>query len=441
MTASLESHSKSRRRILWVSFAFVVVAGFAGLWYWYHVRNAQIDPPTFETADVDRAVVRALEGRTEVVRRSRTARAWGELGMTFLIHRMPDQAVPCFRQAQRLQPEEPRWPYFQAVAMGPETGMANLRRAVKLCGNSPDAPRLKLAEWLTRQDQVEEAAEHFAQVLRQDPENSQAHLGLARFAYQRGDLEESLHHLSYAVKDEHTRKAAYQLLAQVHQEGKDSEAADQAARQAQRLPPDLAWPDPFHDEMVSFQTGQRRAIVRANEFLRKGQTDDAVTLLEETVREYPESEQALTILGTAYTRQGDLPAAETVLGKALELSPNSTDALFRLGVVYFQQDRTREAAAKYRRAIELKPDFAGAYYNLGHCLIKDGDHRGAIAAFRSTLQVKPENASAHRLLGMQLAEDGQNAEAIIQFQEALKLDPDDRKARNLLEAALKRKPD
>jgi tetratricopeptide (TPR) repeat protein len=293
---------------------------------------------------------------------------------------------------------------------------------------------------LLGQNQTEAAADQFTQILGKDPENSRAHLGMARLAHQRGDLAKSLQHLSYPLEDKRTQKAAHLLLAQVQQERKDSDAADRAMRKARKLATDAPWPDPFEEEMASFQTGLKGALARAKHLLREERLADAVTLLKDTAQEYPMSDTVLTLLGKAYNEQKDFPAAEAALGKALEIAPNSTDALFRLGVTFLAQDRAREAAAKFRRAIDLQPGFGTAYFNLGHCLLKEGDRPGAIAAFRSTIQAMPEFAPAHRLLGNQLAENGQHAEAIVQFQEALKLDPGDQKTRDLLELAVKRKP-
>ncbi len=435
MTVSVEPRPRRRRLILLCSLGLAAAAVLVGVWFLYQRIYAQIDPPAVETAGVDPAVVRALEEKREAARRLRTGRAWGELGMTFLTHGFGNQAIPCLRQAEKLEPDEPRWPYLQGVALRPEKAVGKLQRAVQLCDNSPDAPRLFLGELLLELNRPQEAADQFAKVLDKDPANARAHLGLARLAQQRGDLDESLRHLSYAENDEHTRKAAQLLLAQVHEARQEGDAAAEASRKAQQLAKDAPWPDPFYEEMEGFKVGLKGGLSRARKLLRQLHVADAVKVLEETTRQYPDSTTALVLLGQAYSLQDNLTAAETTLDEALQLAPDSTEALFRLGVVLVRQNRTAVAAAKFRQAVALKPDFANAYYNLGKCLLKEGDRPAAMAAFRSAAQAEPQFGAAHVALGAELDKSGRHAEAIAEFQTALKLDPDDREARHLLEVA------
>ncbi len=439
MTAPVETKPRSRRRLVLYAAGLVAVAAVVGLYFWFPGRIGQPEPPAFERAGVDPAVIRALDEKTEAVRRTGTARAWGELGMTFYIHDFVKQSLLCFRQAEKLQPGEARWPYYQAVALVPEKAIAKYQRAVQLCDNTPDAARLGLAEALLGLTQNEPAAEQFQLVLAQDADNARAHLGLARLAHERGDLDESLQHLSHSLEDKHTRKAAHRLLAQVQQERGEPLAAEHALRKVQKLPEDVKWPDPFFEEMAGFQTGLKVALTRARKLFREGHLDEAASLLDEVAQQYPKSAKVCTLLGKVQTQLKDLPAAEAALNKGLSIEPDSTEALFRLGVVYLEQGKPQDAAAKFRRAIDLQPGFGAAYYNLGHCLLKQGDRPAAIAALRSAVQAMPENVQAHRTLGAQLAEDGQYAAAIAEYQTALKIDPGDRRSRELLDVALKRK--
>jgi tetratricopeptide (TPR) repeat protein len=444
MTVSAVSRRGSRRRIRLCVLA-LVTAALAGVVYWQVVRKPRIepppfDPPPFDTAGVDRAVVRSLEEKREAVRQSRSASSWGELGMTFYVHNFASQALTCFREAEKLQPHEPRWPYFQALTLTREKSIGKFKQAVHLCGDNLETPRLRLAETLFALDKMGEAAEQFGQTLAKDPENALANLGMARVTLKRGDLEQSLDYLSHAVKNECTRKAAQLLLAQVHQARGETEAAAQASRKAQRLPADSPWPDPYYEEAAKFLTGLKGSSDRAKMLLRSGKVSEAVDLLKQTTSEYPQSDLAFRLLGHAYMLHGDLPAAEVVLKKAVELVPNSTDGIFRLGVVLMRQERTAEAIAQFRRAIDLQPGYGEAYYNIGQCLLKQSDRSGALDAFRTATQRSPQSVLAHQALGTQLAESGKHREAVAEFREALKLDPDDRTTQDLLQRALNEKP-
>jgi tetratricopeptide (TPR) repeat protein len=188
----------------------------------------------------DPAVIAAIESAQAAVRRvPQAADAWGRLGMVLAAHSFYPESIVCFAEAQRLDPGEPRWPYFQGAMLtlsDRDAALIPLRRAVGLCEPRILAPRLRLADVLLGQGQVHEADELYREVLAREPENPQAHLGLGRLAYQRNDWPGSLTHLDQAIQSPLTRKAAHTLLAEVHQRRGDRAAAERQQRLAGDLP-------------------------------------------------------------------------------------------------------------------------------------------------------------------------------------------------------------
>ena len=96
----------------------------------------------------------------------------------------------CFVEAERLDPSDAAWPYLQGLIQtsgNPAAAAAKLRRGAELCGNVPDAPRLRLALLLLAEGNPTRAEEHFREVLRFDPDNAQCSFrpGPSGF-YQRG---------------------------------------------------------------------------------------------------------------------------------------------------------------------------------------------------------------------------------------------------------------
>src|SRR5207245_10323575 len=125
----------------------------------------------------------------------RSAKSWGRLGKVLLAHEFSDEARACFAQAEALDPREPRWSYHQGTILSqgePDAAIPKLQRAVEGCGNDPDAPRLRLAEILLSQGHPGDAKAQCERVLRRDPAHAHAHVALARLAYQRGNLEQSM---------------------------------------------------------------------------------------------------------------------------------------------------------------------------------------------------------------------------------------------------------
>src|SRR5262249_2887496 len=165
---------------------------------------------------------------------------------------------------------QPRWPYLQATSLlstDVEGAIAKLERAADLCGASPDAPCLQLAEVLLDQARLSEAEAQFHRILQSQPANARAYLALPRLAYQRGDLAKGLEPLTHSTEDIRTRKAAHILLAQVHERLRDQTAASGALRQASNLPDDRAWPDPFLDEVDRLRIGKQASLTRADHLI------------------------------------------------------------------------------------------------------------------------------------------------------------------------------
>src|SRR5262249_11678027 len=154
-------------------------------------------------------------------------------------------AETCLAQAENLDPREPRWPYYQAIARHqeePDLAIPKLRRAVELFDEDSQAPRLLLAEVLYAQGRADEATSQFEHILKRDPNNARAHLGLGRLAYHRGKFNDSLQHLNHAKTDSRTRKASVTLAIEVDRRLGDKAAADQGLRELASIPDDQPWP-------------------------------------------------------------------------------------------------------------------------------------------------------------------------------------------------------
>jgi len=403
---------------------------------------AIIQPPDMDLTGVDPAVIRVIEAARALVNQSpRSSQAWGQLGKTLLAHGFHVPASACLAQAERLSPAEARWPYLQGIALAaadppdPDAAMQNFQRAVDRGGDAPQALRLRLGEALLGQDRLEEAEQQFQRVLQLDAANARAHLGLARVAIRRGDPEKSRGHLERALADPHAKKASRLLLAEVQQRLGKELPAEELGRAAQ-LPEDPAWPDPFWEDVARLTTGMRTHLSRADKWLRQGRVREAISLVQQTVRDYPDAYHAWLMLGRALIKERNFKEAEQALNTALKLAPDSPETQFHLGVALFLQGKQPAAETLFRSATEAKPNFAMAHYNLGHCLQHKGDRAGATEAFRVALRCQPDYADAHTALSQLLVKNGQSVEALAHARLALQYNPADATAKKLVQRLL-----
>jgi tetratricopeptide (TPR) repeat protein len=408
------------------------------LWDWY----AAPAPPAVSLADADPAVADAIAAaRWDVRWKPRSAAAWGRLGQLLRAHSYKPESNLCFAQAERLDPNDSRWPYLQGVSLqsdDPEAAIRHLRRAVALGGSGPDALRLCLAEVCLQQGQLDDAEQHFRQVLRDDPDNARAHLGLGRLACERGNLRDGLAHLNRSASSKRTQKASCILLAQVYHQLGDTAAADRERARVIDLPDDPPWPDPFVEETRSLMIGKQARLNRLKTLHRQGRLAEAREVARQLEDDYPDV--YWLVEGREQIAKGRFAAAEQALRKALQLAPDSVDAHLDLGAVLFKQNNYRAAAECFRKATKLEPGYGPAWQSLGRCWMRQGNRPEAIRAFRMAVQYTPQDAEARRDLGSLLAQEGQVAEALVQLRQALQLEPGDTKARELLDELAKRSP-
>ncbi len=431
------------RLLLLVLLAVLAAGGVVGYFVWAG-RPQKVTVPAIPTEGRDPEVVAAVEkARAEVEEKPQSAEAWGRLGTVLFANDMYEECVPFLAEAERLAPNEPRWPYYRGLALilqRPEEGVAALRRAAAA---APDnrAVRLRLAEELLKLDRTDEADEFFREVLAGEPGNPRALLGRG-LILTRADLwREALAPLKAAAEHPTARRAARVALAEAYTRLGDAAAAEAERKRAAESPADPGWPDPLLQEARAYRTGLQPRIDMALDLLNNGLAEQAYDLIEQVLRDHPDSAEAHLTLAKLMIRSGAFPDAERELRQAVGLNPKLVEGHYLLAGVLAQRKDYAAAERSYLRAIELKPAYGLAHYNLGDCRLKKGDRSGAAAAFRDAIRVRPDLALAHQELGALLLEDGKADEAVPLLETAVRLDGKSDRARKLLEEARAKKKD
>src|SRR5437764_828110 len=87
----------------------LALAGWVG-WRWYATPAPPRIPLDGVQTEIAQAVGAALE---EVRRRPRSGAAWGRLGMVLHANGFDEHVADCYRNAERFDPNNPRWPYLR----------------------------------------------------------------------------------------------------------------------------------------------------------------------------------------------------------------------------------------------------------------------------------------------------------------------------------------
>ena len=98
---------------------------------------------------------------------------------------------------------------------------------------------------------------------------------------------------------------------------------------------------------------------------KNGKTKDAIKLLYNITKSYPNFSPAHTNLGLQYLRNKKQAYAEKSLRKAILLNPRDAIAYNHLGVILRQQGKFSASKDMYNKALKSKRDYANAHLNLG----------------------------------------------------------------------------
>jgi len=281
---------------------------------------------------------------------------------------------------------------------------------------------INLGILLANQQHFEQALSHFQQALELNPKSFQAASFAARTLESLGRMPNAatsyLKALSLAASDSekcniHTFLGDLYLRAESWD---DAERHLTAARQCQQNP------------AVDLEL--------ARLYLRKGEYDRSIELLQPLATRRPEDAELQELLGRALGKKGSFAAAVPVLelslkyqqdsqrrqaaslelaeayqnvgqtDKALQLlqataaTSNNPRLHFHLGTLYLQQRNVEGAKESFLRAVHLKPDYIECYSNLGSILMVQEKYAEALAAFSRFRVARPEVAGTYFYMGL-----------------------------------------
>jgi tetratricopeptide (TPR) repeat protein len=423
----------------------------AGVWWWRAATTP--DLPEIPLDGAAKPMVEAVEAaRAEVRQNPRSGAAWGKLGLVLGANHYPQPAVACFTHAERFDPDNPLWPYMHAhhlLQLGDaEPAPPSFQRALDRARPRDERTTLlsRMALLALREGSLDQAARYIDAHRDLDPEDPRLHYAQALLAIARDDRAAARAHLNRLTDSPLARKQAHTLLATLA-DG-DRELARTHQEQANRLPPDASWPDPFLSELARHEVARRAPIDEYWDLERDGRSAEALFYLRRLAAEAPDEEVCFT-LGFALYKANAFDEAVPALRTALGFNPRNPKAHLFLGAALLNQGEREhrkpggapKAAPLFREAVEAEDRALALQSNLGFAHLIRGralkylDRPAeAVDALRQAVLCQPESAEMHTALGETLAETGQVAEGVKRLEDAVRVAaPNDPRPREALE--------
>ena len=149
----------------------------------------------------------------------------------------------------------------------------------------------------------------------------------------------------------------------------------------------------LYSHTAEHSTNTMARVNLASELSKRGQYDDAKTMLESVVRERPDFWLVNYDLGYVSYRLKDLDTAERLLRRAIALNPDDADSYEYLGLTSFRENRLDEAGALLTDAIARNSGGQGYHFALGVVLQRQGRLDAAKAEFAQEIRNHPDNTA------------------------------------------------
>jgi len=288
---------------------------------------------------------------------------------------------------------------------------------------------------------VDEAADIFLRILKDEPQSAGAHyfLGLAFMA--KNDAPQARRELTDAVKYAPAMYDARTALAILHYSEGTLDLATEQAKAAIQLNPlrpqpiilladiylrqgELEKGKKIYDALTKVAPNEPIGYYKLGLIARAEKKDaEALAYFEQALTAKPNAVDALSQIVQIKAMQGKIGEGRERVARQLEKVPNDPALLTLQGRILTRTNEYSAAEVSFRKAIEVAPNSAPPYLYLAELYRAQGKLDDAVKEYEGLLVKNPKMVSAHFILGM-IHENRRNTDkAKERYQEALKIEP------------------
>lgn len=363
-------------------------------------------------------------------RRAERSEAYGTLGKLLMVAKYPDAAERCFRNAQTLDPDDFRWPYYLGhlfITEGALTEAVTLfERALEL---RPDdfATLVWLGYVHIELGRPEVGVPFLTRASALGPDYAAAWYQLGRASLARQDYASAVKHLEEALRLNPAAAVIHQPLAMAYRGLGDLEKAQAhldhtTGRGGSGIT--VTIPDPLMADLNTILRSPDAFAARAQQASARGHWQEAVTQFRKAIELAPANAVLRVGLAQTLNRMGDARAAMAELEKAIDVDPSLARAHFMKGALLERSGRDDEAIAEFTSAVRDDPSVREAHVRLADALRRAGRLDAAVSSYRRVLEIQPDSEEALFGEAMALARLSRHVDARERLQHAMSLRPE-----------------
>ena len=154
----------------------------------------------------------------------------------------------------------------------------------------------------------------------------------------------------------------------------------------------------------------------------EGEHQEAQEGLEALLSKHPKRLDILILLGRVTAWQGKFQPSIDYYQTALELYPDNMETLQGLATTYKWMKKAKEGIALYSKILEKDPNNLKAIIDIGILYSHDGKHKEAIAYLETARAMAPDRKDVRAMLGTLYSWTAQLDDAVTEFQKSVALE-------------------
>ena len=351
--------------------------------------------------------------------------ALAELSQLYHANGQYAEAVQCYRGLLRIDSSNPRWSHRAATIFAGsgqlDDAVGLWRRTVALAKDYTPA-YIHLADSLLKLNRSAEAATLYKTVLKREPDNPYALLGLARIDMDAGRWTDARERLESAVAKSQN-SVGYDLLVNVCEQLGDTSRAQEIRSQHKVSGAFFDIPDPWIREIYFDCYDSYQLSVVGGTAAREGDSSTGLSLVERAVRLEPTNGHYHLQAATLYKQSGNPDKARQELEAAVKLAPDLADAWANLFSLLTTLGQTEDARWALANGLVRCPDSPSLHFLRGRLLLAGNRLEQAIPDFQQAAAARPDDASASFALALIYSSLGRSTESRAALRAALIAEP------------------
>ncbi|MCH9035315.1 MAG: tetratricopeptide repeat protein [Planctomycetes bacterium] len=317
------------------------------------------------------------------------------LGQVYFANGLWQEADDCFEKVLAQRPGSVMPAYYSAVATFKMGEMDEYKRMLqdlvqRVATFAPAQFRLGII--YLEEGAADEAGEAFQKVIDNKAQAPAGYIGMADVKIRQREYAEAERLLKKAFElNTQTRKAHYLLGLAYRGLGRPEEAKKELAKGSGATQQFMG--DRWSTEVNKHRMGVAYQVRKAERFLKAKEPDQAIEVLEVTLKFHPENVEVLNNLSIAYMDSQRFEKALSLLTQAESIGDNATATSINLAACHLGLGSFAKALQYADRAIELGPTVAQAYLTRARTLIRMDRAEEAMSAMEHFLSLESENDS------------------------------------------------